>query len=238
MLPPLTDAFAPTRDALHQVAFYALAPARYAAVGRMGLRPTASGFGTPEFAGRVARVESDLLVHETGDGVATRTITSVRDAADFFGPGYRVDWFGDFRDPPAPADPDAPLGIDVSSATAISDWFWFGQRVLERFGFGAAVEDEVVEIQLWPEHFDLALEAGSADKGRRASYGASPGDRHHDLPYVYVAAWDEIDRSNPFWKDQHFNGASLGYGDLASSDDHEQTALDFLIEGYRILHTR
>ena len=46
-----------SRDALHQLAFFAVSPARYRAIGRMGLQPTPGGFGTPQFEGQVARVE-------------------------------------------------------------------------------------------------------------------------------------------------------------------------------------
>ena len=69
---PLPDDFQFARDQLHQIAFYAVAPARYAATGRMGLRATPGGFGTPEYDGQVSRVEGNLLVRESGDFVATR----------------------------------------------------------------------------------------------------------------------------------------------------------------------
>ncbi|HEX6300331.1 MAG TPA: hypothetical protein VF148_07705 [Acidimicrobiia bacterium] len=86
---------------------------------------------------------------------------------------------------------------------------------------------DVSRVQLWPEHFDPAVEIGSQDEGRRASYGASPGDDAHPEPYLYVAAWSEIDRADPFWNDTTFNGASLSYSYILDSDDQLQTALFF-----------
>lgn len=230
--------FALTRAALHQVAFFAMSPARYAAVGRMGLRPTPGGFGTPEFDGAVARVDGDMLVYEKDGNTATRTITTLRDAARFFGVEYQVEWFaGRFRDPLRPADPDATLPVDATAARAIGEWFDFGFDVLAKLAAQAVESDDVSEVQLWPEHFDPAVELGSEEDGRRASYGASPGDDHHEEPYVYVAAWGAIDRGNPFWNDEAFNGASLPYAALLEAEDPVARALDFLLQGYGILHT-
>ncbi|MFZ0014315.1 MAG: hypothetical protein WAL25_09395, partial [Acidimicrobiia bacterium] len=93
-------------------------------------------------------------------------------------------------------------------------------------------------VQLWPEHFDPATELGDSEKGQRASFGASPGDDAHPMPYVYVSPWGEVDRSERYWNDDAFGGSSLGYGELASSDDPVGMAVDFLLEGYRRLHAR
>lgn len=232
-LASLPAEFAATRDALHQIAFYALAPARYRAVGRMGLQPTPGGFGTPEFDGRVARVEGDLLVHEEHDNMATRTITTVRDAASFFGLDYEVGWFEDFHDPLEPIDPDKALAVDLESSGALARWFAFGFEVLEGLRSRATPGDDPSEVQLWPEHFDAALEMGSEQEGFRAGYGASPGDKEHPQPYLYVSAWEEIDRSDPYWNDEAFNGASLAYDDLMAADDPVGRAIDFLLAGYR-----
>jgi hypothetical protein len=200
----------------------------------MGLRPRRSGLATPEFDGKVVSVEGDLLVIETDAGIASRTITSVRDACDFLGIPYRVDWYVGFRDPLEPGDPDAPLEIDAGAVDQIGEWLTFGSEVLEAIGGMADDGDEVTEAQLWPEHLDLAIEMGSDD--RKASYGFSPGDGPHPEPYLYVSAWGEIDRSNSYWNDPHFNGASLGYRSLLGDEDPAGTAIEFLMRGYRILH--
>jgi hypothetical protein len=233
----LPDGFPTTRDALHQIAFFAVSPARYAAVGRMGLRAAPGGFGTPQFDGAIARVEGDTLVFEKEGNVATTVITTVREAARFFGGEYRVDWYTDFKDPLRPADPDQVLPVQDRAARALGQWFDFGFDVLGKLASQAVATDQVSEVQLWPEHFDAAVELGDADRGTRASYGASPGDAGHAEPYVYVAAWGDIDRSNPYWNDEEFNGASLPFSRLLDADDAVETALDFLFEGYGVLHT-
>ncbi|MGA7096943.1 MAG: hypothetical protein WB245_05190 [Acidimicrobiia bacterium] len=227
--------FSQTRASLHQIAFFALSPARYRAVGRMGLRATPGGFGTPPYDGVVDRVEGGLLVHETTEGVATATITTVRDASRFFGGEYQVDWFTDFKDPLTPTDPDRPLPVGDAAARALASWFEFGFDVLGAWGRHGDEEDEVTEVQLWPEHFDPALEMGVEARGGRASYGCSPGDPTHDEPYVYVAAWSQVDRSNAFWNDGSFNGASLGFDALSSASDPEALVLEFFERGYRLL---
>jgi hypothetical protein len=234
-LPPLPSSFAATRDALHQIAFFVLAPLRYEAVGRMGLRPTPGGFGTPEFDGKVARVDGGLLVFEEGDKIATRTITTVREASAFFGLDYEVDWFEDFGDPLEPWAPDQPLEVDPESARVLAHWFVYGFELLNRLRSHADSGDDASEPQLWPEHFDAAIEMGSEEEGRRASYGASPGDRDHSQPYLYVSAWGEIDRSNRYWNDEAFNGSSFPYPRLVEADDSVEAGVDFLIAGYRIL---
>jgi len=235
-LGPIPGRYVETRGPLHQLAFFALGPARYKAVGRMGLRATPGGFGTPEFEGRVARIDGDALVHEQGGNVATQRITTIRAAAEFFGHEYEVDWFEGFHDPLQPADPDTPLIVDDTSARAIGDWFEFAFDVLNRLRGHGTHDDQDSEVQLWPEHFDPATEIGNEAMGQRASFGASPGDAGHLEPYLYVAAWGEVDHSHSYWNGQGFNGASLGYATLLVADDPGRTALDFLLEGCRILH--
>jgi hypothetical protein len=235
-LGPLPDDFQFTRDQLHQIAFYALAPARYKVEERMGLRATLGGFGTPEFDGRVARVEGNLLVHEQDGNVATQEITTIRAATEFFGNEYQVDWFTDFKDPLAAMDPDRPLKIGDIPALALGRWYEFGFDVLDVFRARGTDDDNVSEVQLWPEHFDPATDMGNGEKGRRASYGASPGDEGHLEPYLYVSAWSEIDRSNPYWNDRHFNGASLPFTELVAADDQTRVAVEFFEWGYQILH--
>lgn len=234
-LPRLPETFATTRDHLHQLAFYAVSPARHKASGRMGLRYHAGGFGTPEFDGRSVRIEGDLIVADDGDSAASRSVSTIREAVEFLGHEYEEEWFSDFHDPPAPFDPDRPLQVDPVAAHTIAEWFGFAWIVLEELRGHCRDGDDVSEVQLWPEHFDAAIEMGDHEKGERASFGASPGDEAHPEPYLYVAAWSDIDRSNPYWNDESFNGASLAYVDLRASADPVQAGLDFLLEGYRIL---
>jgi hypothetical protein len=234
---PLPDDFQFARDQLHQLAFFALAPARYAVEERMGLRAIPGGFGTPEYDGKTSSIEGNLLVHESGQSVASQAITSIRAAAEFFGVPYDEDWFTEFKDPLPAMDPDRPLRVEETPALALGEWFAFGFEVLERLRGEGSGDDEVSEVQLWPEHFDPAIEMGSESGGHRASYGASPGDRAHIEPYLYVSAWGEIDRVNPYWNDRNFNGASLPFVTLLEAEDQERVAHEFFMEGYRILHS-
>jgi hypothetical protein len=234
---PLPEGFVTTRDALHQIAFFVLGPVRYKAVGRMGLQAAPGGFGTPEFDGRLARVEAATLVYEQPDQIASQTITTIRAAAEFVGIEYQAEWYENFHDPLHPVDPDSPLDVDDTAARALGQWFNFGFDVLESLREQAKAGDDASEVQLWPEHFDPATELGSEEQAKRASYGASPGDPSHGEPYFYVAAWGEIDRSNPYWNDESFSGASLTYSDLTPTEDPAGRALEFLLEGYRVIHS-
>lgn len=235
-LNPLPDDFQFTRDQMHQIAFYAIAPARYSSEGRMGLKATPGGFGTPEFDGRVARVEANLLVYEQQGNIATQTIGTIRAAAEFFGHEYDPEWYTDFRDPLPPMDPDRPLKIEAAPALALGDWFRFGFELLTELQSQVTRDDDMSECQLWPEHFDAAIEMGSEEKGRRASYGASPGDKDHLEPYLYVSAWSEIDSSEQFWNDRYFNGSSLPFVELAEAADPVRAGLEFLTRGHEILN--
>lgn len=233
----LPETYVATREGLHQIAFFAIAPVRYRSEARMGLTATPGGFGTPRIGETVARVDGSALVLESGAGVASQQITTVRAACEFFGHDYQVGWFEEFRDPLEPVDPDSHLAIDDGSGRAIGSWFEFVTDVLQRLRAHGLEDDDVSEVQLWPEHFDPAIEMGRQDRGRRASYGGSPGDGEHAHPYLYVSAWGDIDRTNPYWNDEAFNGASMGYAELANDDDPVQAALDFLLRGYGILHS-
>jgi hypothetical protein len=200
----------------------------------MGLRPRPGGFATPEFGGRIVAVDGRLLVIETDSGIASRTITTVRDACDFLGVPYRVDWYVGFRDPLTPRDPDELLAVDEGAVGQIGEWLMFGAGVLQSISAMADEGDEVTEAQLWPEHFDLAIEMGTEEA--KASYGFSPGDEGHPEPYLYVSAWGPIDRSDSFWNDPHFNGGSLGHAELLRAEDPVAASIEFLMRGYRILH--
>lgn len=235
-LEPLGDHHTATREALHQVAFFAIGPKRHAANGKIGLRFTRGGFGTPFFGhDEQVRVEGDLLIHQTADGVRATPITSVREAAAFLGVPYVVEWFPSFHDPLAPIDPDTELSVDPDASHAIGDWFGFATSVLEELRRTEGVVD-ASRVQLWPEHFDPAIEMGSADAGGRASYGASPGDGSSAEPYLYVAPWSGVpDEHDPYWNADGFGGASLSYADLLDAEDQRAVALDFFRNGWRKL---
>ncbi len=226
MLSPIddVDTYVATRTAWHTVAERVLAPARHAATGRIGLRPTAGGITTPPFGDdRSLGIAGTDLVIRAGTTTSHTPITTLRAAAA--AAGTTPDATTGVFTPTTPADPDAPLGVDPAMAVALAAWFAFGNDVLEQWR-AARPDDGPSEIQLWPEHFDLALDLGP--ESGRANFGASPGDGGHQLPYLYVGPWKPDD--NPFWNAGTF--ARLGYSDLQSDADPAARAVTFFAAGY------
>lgn len=238
---PDRDAYLRTRVGLHALAEHVLAPARYLATGRLGLRFTSGGFGTPFFgADCQVRVHGVDLVVEIRGEARVEPITTVRTAAAVLGhaPGPHQELY-----PPTTAvDPDAPLRVDPASAGLIADWFGFGASVLEQLRFESPADFEPGRVQLWPEHFDLALELGRPVA--RGTFGASAGDAAHPWPYLYVTHGNAIDEgsTDPFWNDTAFDGASLGLEALASAAatgaGQRVRALDFFRAGLDALASR
>jgi hypothetical protein len=60
--------------------------------------------------------------------------------------------------------------------------------VLDELRAGAEPGEAPSRVRIWPEQFDAAIAAGDDGTGRRATYGASPGDRHHPEPY-HASPW-------------------------------------------------
>jgi len=220
-LKPLPATFAATRDALHSVAEELVAPARKPH-NEIALRQTPGGFGTPAFefeARRMqVRVEGTTLVLER-DGQADRA--ELRSLAA----GGAL--LGDELLPDGVPDDDSPLALDGEAAERLADFYALAADVLEQLKSGMPRDAEPSDTNLWPEHFDVAFEAGSEAAGRRANYGASPGDGDHAGPYLYVGPWTATPQGE-LWNATAFNGAELGYEELSAADDPAATALDFL----------
>ena len=218
-----TDTLTSTRLALHRVAAYVVSPARRHATGNeIALVVTPGGFGTPpfEFDGRTVQVMVDgaeLVVDE--DGAERRApLTSLADAAEFVGRGLFADG--------GPGDA-TPLELDPVAAERLGDLYGFAAEVLTRFRDRLPAEAAASEINLWPEHFDIALEAGDEAAGQRANYGVSPGDELHPEPYLYVGPWSG-EAEGELWNASGFAGAELGYAELLESPDPEVAAVEFL----------
>jgi hypothetical protein len=203
-----------TRRGLHAVAEHVLAAARHRATGRIGLRPTPGGFGTPPFpagrddegaGSRVLRVEGlDLVVVDVEAGRERRApLRTVGEAAAFAGvePGAPAGVYT----PATPLDPDAPLDLDPAAAALVHDWFARSAAALTAWA-GERAADGPTAAQLWPEHFDLALTVGEVN------YGASPGDDAHAGPYAYVGPWGRPARGGEYWNEPF--GASRPARDL------------------------
>ena len=97
--------------------------------------------------------------------------------------------------------------------------------MLEELRAGAGDELAPSRVQLWPEHFDLALELGAVEGGR-AAYGFSPGDELHPEPYMYVAPWQAPEPSE-LWQASAFKGAELSHAELLGAADQRSCALEF-----------
>ena len=138
----LPESFAATRAALHALAEQTIAPARKEVTGRIGLRATPGGFGTPVFGDRRRlRVDGVELVVEA-DGHEDRRVLDV--------------------------DPDA--------ARALADFYAFVTVTLEELARGNH-ELQPSVIQIWPEHFDVAMELGARSGSRelrRLARGREP----------------------------------------------------------------
>ena len=227
-LPPLPDRLVAVRNDLHRLATYVIAPARHQATGKFGLRWTLGGFGTPFFGDDVqVRVDGDRLVVQRAETATTAPITTLRAAAELIGSAIDEEVATEHDSPPI-GDTETDLTVTVEGVAFLDAWWGMGTAALELVRADAA-SVEPTRVQLWPGHFDPAIEVG--DDARRASYGASPGDASSDEPYLYVALWwpDRIrlDATDPFWNAESFTGARLLYRDLADAEDPRARAADF-----------
>ena len=210
------------------MAFYVLAPVRQAANTKIGLRYTMGGFGTPFFGtDRQLRVEGPFLVDQRGIDVKVEPLTTLGAARSQTGVEDEL-----ALDGPPQWDYGRSLGIEPEHTAFFASWFGTVTRVLETIRFEAA-DLEPSRVQIWPEHFDAAVEIGPEEKGR-ASFGGSPGDERHPEPYLYVAPWSP-QAPDPFWNDEAFGGASLDYADLVGLPDPDGSLLEFFRRGIALL---
>lgn len=220
-------AYRQTRERLHLLATNVVTPARYRANGKIGLRWTRGGFGTPFFtqdgADTQVRVEGTMLVRQH-DGAEMRAPITTLGAAAWFVLGSAEPDTGwvrdlDLHDPPPTAAAEADLTPDAAAAALLGDWFGFATLVLELLRADEA-SVEASRPQIWPEHFDPAIEV-NADR-RRGSYGFSPGDASSDgEPYAYATLWypeDVPSAADPRWNAQGYTGAVLPLSAIGAHD--------------------
>jgi hypothetical protein len=210
-----------TAHSLHALAEQVIAADLYRHTGKIGLRVTPGGFGTPHFdverSERRIRVDGVELVVEDGASERRQPLTTIRAAAEMVGiePGAP-----DVYNAVMPLDPTAPLEIDADAARVLAEWFELVDDALVRLS-AAHTSDCPSVATLWPEHFDLAITMGEAN------YGGSPPDDEIPEPYLYVGPWKP--RIGEFWNERF--GASRLRGDGMTVDD----AVAFLEEGHRHL---
>ncbi len=232
-LGPIPKRFPKRRTDFHRLAYSVVAEARRVANGKFGLRYTMDGFGTPFFGDDVqVRVEGVNLVVQKGDSVKSERISTLEAAGILAGVTPGTESAED--DSPELGDLTEDLIVDEASGEFIADWFGFATSVLEEFRITPGVKDPG-RVQLWPGHFDVAMEAGKADRDQRATYGASLGDDDHDEPYLYVGPWAEVDLSNSFWNEFAFTGASVSYTDLLEEPDPREAALEFFQTAHQLI---
>ena len=120
--------------------------------------------------------------------------------------------------PGGPPEDSRGLEIDPVAARRLAEFYAFSADVLRHLRAGMDPGEGASEIILWPEHFDIALEAGPEEAGLRDNYGASPGDEQHAETYLYVGPWT-AEPQGGLWNASAFNGAEIGYADLADGGD-------------------
>jgi hypothetical protein len=224
------------RTELRRVATHVLARARAQATGRFGLRVTVDGIGTPQFgeSEEVLRISGRLLVRERrlADGARTTTLaihgSSLSELADFASVDLDASLsVGD--DTPPLGDTATPIELDPKAADAVLSWHHVGALAIDRL-LARAAEPSI--IQLWPEHFDVAVDVATANG--RVNLGASPGDDFHAEPYLYVGPWGtERPGDSDFWNAPF--GAVMGYAELLAAPNALDAATSFLGRGLDLL---
>jgi hypothetical protein len=199
------EALVTTRLALHALAERVISPLRVQATGNeIALRVRPGGFGTPDLPDRswVGVSGTEVVRLGAGGDEQRAAISSLRAAAAFVGlvGGASLS--------------DDPLEVHAGAATVLAGTWAIGEEALSAFAAGDGVEDPSAPT-LWPEHFDIAIEAGSEPAGTRATYGISPGDADHDEPYAYVGPWNPPQATGPatFWNATAFTGAERPVAD-------------------------
>ncbi len=221
-----------TRQSLHAFAEYLMSPYRRSVNGKIGLRYTYGGIGTPFVSGdRQLRIDESGLWLESPEGTQSISMHSLRLVGEEIGivPAPPSDLYeSELR-----VDLDAALVVDRGSISFIGEWFGFAMSVLEQLRAEADPEDAAMtRSQIWPEHLDIAIELGK--DSARASLGASPGDDKHESPYFYVAPWSSPPPS-AYWDGVGFVGAQLELTALADVDDQRSAVLGFFRRGLRLL---
>ncbi len=235
--PPAT--LSETRLALHRLVVYVVSPARRQANGKIALRWTFGGVGTPFFgADEQVRVTDTRLVRQRGDTATAEPVTTLDRAASFVLDGpLDVAWAEPFDVPPL-GDPEEELRLDPEATTFLGDWYGFAYSVLEALRADPA-SVQASRVQLWPEHFDAAFECLPDEQHRRAGFGASPGDAGVDEPYLYVSPW-HFDEALPseLWNATSFRGAILPLSEFIDAADQRGAALAFFRQRRALLEPR
>lgn len=242
-LAPLPPSYIDTRNALHRLAMHVVYRPRREATGRFGLCWTPGGFGTPVYGDdERVRVQGVELVHECAGDRRVAPLSCVRAAAEHVGIEFDPAFDHGMHDVVDPGDPDEDLPVDEASVLALGDWFGLATAVLDDVR-AAHPDASPTTAQLWPEHFDLAIDlAYGPGEGQRVNVGFSPGDpgpadSPTATPYLYVGPWTADRPGDPGYWNASF-GATLGYDEIRSAgagDAQRDRALAFIADGLALL---
>ncbi len=212
-----------TTEGLRRVAVHVVARARQQATGRFSLRVTSGGFGTPEFgpdARRVRIAGTTLIVESDAPGraaVATAPIvgSTLRQLAEVA--GVDLDAALDVgHDTPPLGDVDAEIRLDASVVARTVEWYRVVAAALDRVAAELPASADPSLARLWPEHFDVALDAAETS-AVRVNLGGSPGDSYSVAPYLYVGPWTAERPGDPSFWNADFGAAYLR-SELDSAD--------------------
>jgi len=229
----------PAVAVLHRVATHVLARARFEATGQISLRATPGGLGTPAFgdAGRRIRIAGSFLVVEQDAASGADTTwcpldgSTLRQLADVAGvdldPSFSVG-----PDTVPLGDPDEPIVDDAAEVASVGAWYGLVAEAVDRVLTSLPPSAAAGTVaRLWPEHFDLAVDAG-LDGGDRVNLGGSPGDGFSPEPYVYVGPWSAARPGDTTFWNAPF-GAVRTRRDLGA--EPAEAAVAFLREGFERL---
>jgi hypothetical protein len=229
-----------TRHTLHRIANHVLARAQHSATGELGLRATPGGFGTISIRPdrERIRISGVTLVRESTapNGTWTRSIDIAGATLGELAAFADVDLTAEFwagHDTPPVGDVDEPLDLDAAAARRIGDWYAVVSQALDQLVHSAPAYGAPSLVQLWPEHFDAALDIAfdaAEPEARRVNMGGSPGDGFHAAPYVYVGPWTpERPGDATFWNAPF--GSVLGYDTVMAAPDPVDAAFAFFRTG-------
>ena len=211
---------ATTRGSLHAVGEHVLGAALYRGRRRIGLRQFTGGFATQNYLHlrdgaaverRAMVVGTEIIVRDddlAGGIIEDRapiTTLAAAGALVHVVPVMPADMYT-----PAPLRAvDEELVVDAAAAAFLAELTAIGYAALVIL-CAHFVHDEPVEVQLWPEHFDLATSFA------QVNYGLSPGDAGHPWPYFYVGPWSPSPVGD-FWNEPF--GASLEVQEVPTVDE-------------------
>ena len=175
-----------------------VAPARYRATERIGLASDAGRLRHVPFgdgrgrAGRRRRARARAAA--TSDAAPLTTLAA---AAEFVGVPLGAPPTCTRRRPSVRSRRAARRSTRRRGACSPA-WFAYAARAAGRPAVAASGRWTATDVQLWPEHFDLAIELGDEAAGTRANLRRRrPGDDDIAEPYLYVGPWDADRRTGP-----------------------------------------